>query len=576
MRLSNIYILIFILIAIVFPVSCADIETETSGYATMSINLDDVTHRKAAPSRFAAATMTISDAKTILAVLVPSIPCESRTATTGLEYSRSLVDITTQSAQFLVPLDTNIKLCLYFFRDEYKLNEFSGGAITPDGFGQSGIFTIDSETNYKTVSVEFWAISFSDVTFKISSSSSAGMVAGSSGSAKLNSAAGYIIETKDFTITEADNSSKSVEFTNVAYDTYSYSVDLQGFIPSNEAFNVNSPSELLDIKLDPNLVEIEWFSFDNLTISQVGSSPYAVAGGTVVLNVPNEHKDNITQVISIMQVNRVGGSTIVDVTPPIDIQSWMKPEMLAGKQVNHEGADNVTYTSLFSTATQIPLFHGPNELQLKLSVNEETKIVTLGNIAYDACTDNATMCFQLTWSDGLDPDLHSYYFPNWSCEEETGTSCQGETGTFDNTTRGLRYWVYSNAAHKKYSVTGDLIQLEDGNSSSDNEVQVWATDNREVGDGTYLVYIEDVSEVDVQDFKLVLTGPGITDNETYGPYDFKDDDNSSTTEALNPQAAFFIQVRNNSIVRTVKINVGDNLSSTLLQWTGPLQNSVVE
>ena len=195
MRLSNIYILIFVLIAIVLPVSCADIETETSGYATMRINLDDVSHRKATRSRFATATMTSSDAKTILAVLVPSIPCESRTATTGLEYSRSLVDITTQSAQFVVPLATNIKLCLYFFRDEHNLNDLTGGAITPDGFGQSGIFTIDSETISKTVSVEFWAISFSDVTFKISSSSSAGMVAGSSGSAKLNSAAGYIIET---------------------------------------------------------------------------------------------------------------------------------------------------------------------------------------------------------------------------------------------------------------------------------------------------------------------------------------------------------------------------------------------
>lgn len=558
MRLSNIYILIFVLIAIVLPVSCADIETETSGYATMRINLDDVSHRKAVRSRFATETMTTSAAKTILAVLVPSIPCETRTATTGLEYSRSLVDITTQSAQFVVPLDSNIKLCLYFFRDEHKLNDFTGGAITPDGFGQSGIFTIDSETNSKTVSVEFWAISFSDVTFKISSSSSAGMVIGSSGSAKLNSAAGYIIETKDFTITEVDNSSKSVEFTNVAYDTYSYNIDLQGFIPSNEAFNVNSPNELLDIKLEPNLVEIEWFSFDNLTISQVGSSPYAVAGGTVVLNVPNEHKDNITQVISIMQVNRVGGSTIVDVTPPIDIQSWMKSE----------GPDNVTYTSLFSTVTQVPLFHGPNELQLKLSVNEESEIITLGNIAYDACTDSATMCFTLTWTDGLDPDLHSYYFPGWSYQEEIGQD--------NNSFRGLRYWIYSNAAHKKFTVTGDLIQLGDGFTSSANEVHVWATDSKKVGNGTYLVYIEDVSEVDVQDFKLVLTGPGITDNKTYGPYDFKNDFNASTTEAVNPQAVFFIQVQNNSIVRSDKINVGDNLSSTLLQWTGPLQNSVVE
>ena len=146
----------------------------------------------------------------------------------------------------------------------------------------------------------------------------------------------------------------------------------------------------------------------------------------------------------------------------------------------------------------------------------------------------------------------------------------------DNNSRGLRYWVYSNAAHKKYTETGDVIQLEDGSTSNDNEVQVWATDNQEVGDGTYLVYVEDVSEVDVQDFKLVLTGPGITDNKTYGPFNFKNDDNASTTEAVNPQAVFFIQVQNNSIVRSDKINVGDNLSSTLLQWTGPLQNSVVE
>jgi len=550
---------IFLLMVLLFPVSCADIETETAGYATMRINLNDVSHRKASRSRFATETMTSGDAKTILAVLMSSVPCESRTATTGLEYSRSLVDTVTHSAQFVVPLDTNIKLCLYFFRNEYTLNDLSGGAITPDGFGQSGIFTIDSETTSKTVSVEFWAISFSDVTFKISSSSSAGMVAGSSGTAKLNSAKGYVIEVKDFTITGADNSSKNVEFTNVAYDTYSYNIDLQGFIPSNEAFNVNSPSELLDIKLEPNLVEIEWFSFDNLTISQVGTSSYAVAGGTVILSVPNEHKDNITQVISIMQVKREKGSTIVDVTPPIDIASWMK----------YEGSDNVTYTSLFSTATQIPLVHGSNALQLNLSVNEETKSIPLGNITYDACTDNSTMCFSLTWNDGEDMELHSYYFPHWNYQDEE------DTDTFDNSTRGLSYWVYSNSANTIYSPTGDLVQIEDSTSPPGKEVQVWATDNKEVGDGTYLVYVEDIDVIDVRNFKLVLTGPGIADNKTYGPYNFKNDDNASTTEAVNPQAVFFIQVQNNSIERVDNITIGDNLSSDFLKWTGPLKNSVL-
>ena len=89
------------------------------------------------------------------------------------------------------------------------------------------------------------------------------------------------------------------------------------------------------------------------------------------------------------------------------------------------------------------------------------------------------------------------------------------------------------------------------------------------------MYVEDVSETDVQNFKLILSGPGLSDNITYGPYNFKDDDNPSTTEASNPQAVFFIQVDNNSIVRTDTIAVGDNLSSTLLKWTGPLQNSAL-
>ena len=79
----------------------------------------------------------------------------------------------------------------------------------------------------------------------------------------------------------------------------------------------------------------------------------------------------------------------------------------------------------------------------------------------------------------------------------------------------------------------------------------------------------------MQNFKLVLSGPGLSDNITYGPYDFKEDGDNSTTEAVNPQAVFFIQVDNNSIVRSDNVSVGDNLSSTLMQWTGPMKNSVV-
>ena len=558
MHYFKIKILFFTLLLFVLAVSCADIDTESSGYASLNINLDDVSKRKTGRSKLAP-SMTSSDAKTILAVLVPAVQCDKSSASSSVEYSRALIDIQNLDAQFVVPLDTNVKLCLYFFRDTFSLNELAGGTNTVEGFGESGIFSIDSETTAKTIAVEFWTTSYSTVTLKISSSSSAGMLEGSSGTVKLNSTSGQLMDNQSFTIAAEDNTSKSVVFSDVVYNSYSYDVELTGFIPLTQAFLVSSSTETLDVKLTPNMVDLDWLSFDNMSIAQEGTSSYARAGGTLVLNVPNEQNDNITQMLSLMQVKRVGLSSLVDVTPPIALSSWSKSE----------GSDNITYTTLFSTANPLYLDHGPNEFQVMLTVNDESKTQSMGTVDYDACVDNSTMCLTLSWTDGLDPDLHSYYFPDWAYNEEI------TNGSFDNTSRGIRHWIYSNAANKKYSETGQVIQLQDGNTDNETEVQVWATDSQKVGNGTYLVYVEDVSEIDVQNFTLVLSGPG-TDNKTYGPYDLKDDDNNSTTEALNPQAVFFIQVDNNSIVRSDNITIGDNLSSTLMQWTGTLQNSVVE
>ena len=557
MHYFKIKILFFTLLLFVLAVSCADIDTESSGYASLNINLDDVSKRKTGRSKLAP-SMTSSDALTILAVLIPAVQCDKNTASSSIEYSRALVDITTHDAQFVVPLDTNVKLCLYFFRDTFSLNELAGGTNTPEGFGESGIFTINSETTAKTIAVEFWTISYSTVTFKISSTSSAGMPEGSSGTVKINSGAGQMMDNQSFTVTADDIASKSVVFSNVVYNTYSYDIELNGFLPLTEAFLVSSSTETLDVKLTPNMVDLDWLSFDNMSIVQEGTSAYAKAGGTLVLNVPNEQKDNVTQMLSLMQVKRIGLSGLVDVTPSIALSSWSKTE----------GSDNVTYTTLFSTANAMLLDHGPNEFQVLLTVNDESKTLSMGTIDYDACVDSNKMCFTLSWTDGLDPELHTYYFPDWTHNAEDNAS-------FDNTSRGERYWIYSNAANKKYAGTGQVVQLRDGNTSDETEVHVWATDNQKVGNGTYLVYVEDFSETDVQNFELVLSGPG-TDNKTYGPYDFKNDSNPATTEAVNPQAVFFIQVDNNSIVRSDNITIGDNLSSTLMQWTGSLQNSVVE
>ena len=549
------------LLLIAIAVSCADIETETSGYLSLEVNLDDISNRKTGRSKLAE-SMTSSEAKTILAVLIPAVQCEASSASTNTEYSRALVDVNTHAAQFLVPLETQVKLCLYFYRETFSLDDLNSGNTLTGGLGESDIFSIDSETTSKTVSVEYWTTKYSTVSFKISSTSSAGMMEGVTGSVKLNSGSGQMMDNQSFTITAADTASKSVVFSNVVYNTYSYEIELEGFIPVTEAFLVSNETETLDVKLSPNMVKLEWLSFvdDNMSIVQEGSSAYAKAGGKLVLNVPYEQKDNVTQMISLMQVKRVGYSNLVDVTPPIALSNWTKLE----------GTDTVTYSTLFSTASALPLVHGSNEFQVIITVNGESKTETMGKIDYDACIDSNTMCVTLSWTDGLDPDLHSYYFPDWSYNEET------TNGSFDITSRGERYWIYSNAAHKTYTATGSVVQLEDGNTDNETEVQVWATDSQKLGNGTYLVYVEDVSETDVQNFKLILSGPGLSDNVTYGPYDFKDDDNVSTTEALNPQAVFFIQVENNSIVRSDNITLGQTLSSSLMQWTGTLRNSVLE
>ena len=549
------------LLLIAIAVSCADIETETSGYLSLEVNLDDISNRKTGRSKLAE-SMTSSEAKTILAVLIPAVQCEASSASTNTEYSRALVDVNTHAAQFLVPLETQVKLCLYFYRETFSLDDLNSGNTLTGGLGESDIFSIDSETTSKTVSVEYWTTKYSTVSFKISSTSSAGMMEGVTGSVKLNSGSGQMMDNQSFTITAADTASKSVVFSNVVYNTYSYEIELEGFIPVTEAFLVSSETETLDVKLTPNMVKLEWLSFvdENMSIVQEGSSAYAKADGKLVLNVPYEQKDNVTQMISLMQVKRVGYSNLVDVTPPIALSNWTKLE----------GTDTVTYSTLFSTASALPLVHGSNEFQVIITVNGESKTETMGKIDYDACIDSNTMCVTLSWTDGLDPDLHSYYFPDWSYNEET------TNGSFDITSRGERYWIYSNAAHKTYTATGSVVQLEDGNTDNEIEVQVWATDSQKLGNGTYLVYVEDVSETDVQNFKLILSGPGLSENVTYGPYDFKDDDNVSTTEALNPQAVFFIQVENNSIVRSDKITLGQTLSPSLMQWTGTLRNSVLE
>jgi hypothetical protein len=97
------------------------------------------------------------------------------------------------------------------------------------------------------------------------------------------------------------------------------------------------------------------------------------------------------------------------------------------------------------------------------------------------------------------------------------------------------------------------------------ETQVWSTNNGKVGDGTYLVWVEDVSNADLQGVRVELSGPGLNQSIINGPFRFKDLDDGET-EAQNltepyQQHVFLIQVQNGSIVRSDKIPVGSTVDA---------------
>ena len=56
-----------------------------------------------------------------------------------------------------------------------------------------------------------------------------------------------------------------------------------------------------------------------------------------------------------------------------------------------------------------------------------------------------------------------------------------------------------------------------------SETQVWSTNNGKVGDGTYLIWVEDVNEIaEIQGVRVELSGPGLAESLSYGPFRFKD------------------------------------------------------
>ncbi len=648
----------FLLAALTMLSACADIDPETRGTAHVRMRVDG----NNSGERSAVKTgITLDEAKTALVVLRPAAQCSTNYGPSSSDYDRALLDLSAYEVEMVVPLEVQLKLCLYFFSAVYSLADLASADIEAESFGESEIFSVDYDTSVKTVVVDFWGTFFSTVTVKIGSVSSAGLVTGTTGSLAVSDLSGNKVYSDNITI--SDNTTHTVPL-NLEYGSYSYQVTLNGFSSTTDTFLLASSEEILDIKLTPNMLDLDWISFDNMSVSQFGTSPYANASGSLVVEVPLAKKDNVTQIISTMVVKNTANSSTLDITPDTALPSAYSTN-----------SDNVTYRIDFTTPTTISLVNGSNSFVVIISIEGSSKQVSMGSVTYDACIDNSAMCFTLTWTDGSDPDLHSYYFPGWAYSEEDNAS-------FDNESRGTRYHVYSNASYQKYVETGDTIQLADGTelteidtsavnraefsvdaatddltfvsgtdlssvttgtpvsvSSSgtlpsglstgtlyyahsidsasrtlklaDNssgailgtaldlgdsgsgthtltvhgtEVQVWATNSGAVADGTYLVWVEDVTNADLQGVRVDLSAPGLDGDLSYGPFRFKDDLDNTTTEAPNQaspyrQPVFFIQVDNGSIARTDNISVGDNLSSwndNLSHWIGDLEATLIE
>ena len=625
----------FWMILVLLPMiqSCADIETETTGKATVSMRLEQ--DRSSHRSSFRG--ITPEEANTILVVLRPPSQCSPNYGNSNQDMDRALLNLSTQEVELIVPLGTQMKLCLYFFSGKYSLPGLSTGDFEAESFGESDVFTVEADTTSAIIDVVYWGTFYSTLTAKISSKSSAGLIIGTSGSFKLSDLTGIALKEDNFTI--ADNQSHIVTLEELAYGSYTYQVKMGGFSNEVNTFVVSSLEETLDIKLTPNPVDISWVSFENLSVAQIGTTDQADATGTLVVKVPLDQQDNVKQILSTMVVKNSTNSVTINVTPPTKLPT--------ASSVDEEFA----HYRIDFTANNVTMETGSNLFDVIITIGGQSKQVEMGSVSYDACVDANTMCLKLTWSDGSDPDLHSMYWPDWGYTEPLGAGL-----AFDDQNH-----VYGHPSYQKWLLTGDKVHLEDATTlptlinasnqtrftvdadantlvllgsdltdvtvstpvlvSSDGtipggldagtiyylhgiddvnktvqlatnslnamqgiaviitdqgsgthtltalgaETQVWSTNDGKVGDGTYLVWVEDVSNADLQGVRVELSGPGLNPSITHGPFRFKDLDDG-VTEAQNltdpyQQHVFLIQVQNGSIVRSDKIPVGSTVDA---------------
>ncbi|MDP7317228.1 MAG: hypothetical protein QGH12_03435, partial [SAR324 cluster bacterium] len=391
----------------------------------------------------------------------------------------------------------------------------------------------------------------------------------------------------------SDNKTYHLVVDNVSYDprgtSLTTTIALPGFKTLQETFvisetNVVSGERTYAVQITPEMINSSWLSIDNLTVvNDNGTRRTAEVSGYLRLNVPASKADNVSQLIATLTVKRVGG-TETTITPSVNLSLV--------DNVSSD-SDNTSYCYKFclgtdscmsgddtdrcygfvhqtSTSNQLGLAHGSNSIQVISTVDGTSTTLDNATASYDSCLDNSTMCLNLNWESAGDLDLHTYYYPSWRYTDNASAA---------GFSPGTQYHIsFCPPGEKNLTGTADLykqVHIGDSTTAGTPETQVWATDSGKVEGGTYLVYFEefgkDGGSPTARNVTLTLSGPGLSDNLTYGPYNLKA---GFTPLASDPQPVLVIQVDNNTIMSYATINPVDTLdNATFMDNMTSLLNS---
>lgn len=570
-------------------VGCGDLSPESEGTATVRLRLASNTHSPALLRQASRIADNTSNRATV--ELIPVASCSGSPGNTG---SLGAVAITlggTPTATFnAVPLGTALKLCVYLYKA-------STTSTTPDATGETDTFTISTENYASTIIVTVYEMLYAKFRLQITDKYGNGPYKGvasyydnttsqqgtvqSSGFPDNATTYAFPSDNNTSSYFSSDNKTYHLVVDNVSYDprgtSLTTTIALPGFKTLQETFvisetNVVSGERTYAVQLTPEMINSSWLSIDNLTVANDnGTRRTAEVSGYLRLNVPASKADNVSQLIATLTVKRVGG-TETTITPSVNLSlvdnvssdsdnTSYCYKFCLGTDTCMSGDDTdrcYGFVHQTSTSNQLGLAHGSNSIQVISTVDGTSTTLDNATASYDSCLDNSTMCLNLNWESAGDLDLHTYYYPSWNYTDNASAA---------GFSPGTQYHIsFCPPGEKNLTGTADLykqVHIGDSTTAGTPETQVWATDSGKVEGGTYLVYFEefgkDGGSPTARNVTLTLSGPGLSDNLTYGPYNLKA---GFTPLASDPQPVLVIQVDNNTIMSYATINPQNSLSNT--------------